>query len=191
MEYFIDAISFNSNDEFGPDSLNICAPIESSFGYNSLNEAKLINYESIFTGKQLEARMSNRLCKSDEDCAFSDECITKCNNETRKCSSRVTKPQVINFCVFVERFLNDNLNVTLLLAPYLNKCLRLKSFYENDKILFGKNEAPAPFDTNLLNRSEYWKSSLEFTNVTNSIYHILWEKIRFLKDPEKPKKKRN
>ena len=135
--------------------------------------------------------MKNRWCKSDEDCVYSDECITTCNNETRKCSSKVTKPQIIIFCSFVKKFLNDNLNVSQMLEPFLNKCLHLKFFNENDKILFGKNEIPAPFDRNLMNRSEYWKNSLEYVNVTSSIYHILWGKIRFLKDPEKPKKKRN
>ena len=191
LEFFLDAVSFNTNDEFGSDSLNMCAPIEASFGYDRLNEAKLINYESIFTGKQLEAQMSNRLCYSNRDCVYSDECATKCNNQTHKCSSTLTKPQIINFCLFVKKFLSDNLNVSLMLDPLLDKCLKLKLSFEDENILFGKNEIPARFDRNSINRSEYWKNSHEFIEVTNEIYHILWENVRFLKDPVKPKKKKN
>ena len=193
LEFFLDAVSFNSNNEFGDDSLYLCSPIEASFGYNRLNEAKLVNYEHLFTGKQLQARLSSRFCKSDLDCVYSEQCSTTCDVETNTCGFYLTQPQIVNYCAFIHRFLNDNVNMSETLNPLLKRCLHLRFTSENNGVLFDKNEIPVSFKNhrNAMSRTNYWQNSLEFVNLSNELYNVLWERIKFLKDPEKPKKKAN
>jgi hypothetical protein len=194
LEFYLDAVSFNSNDEFGRDSLQLCSPIEASFGYSRFFEAKLINYEHLMTSSQLEKILSNRYCKTDDDCIYNQQCATKCDSlHTNKCQFFSQKPQIANFCSFVKQFLNDNLNFTRELNPLLDECLQLAYFnLQNETtILFSKNEMPVSYDKlkKVMARNDYWKASQRFNNVTSAIYNLLWDQVKFLKDPEKPKHK--
>jgi len=105
LEFFIDAVSFNPNDEFGADSLFLCSPIESSFGATFINEAKLTNYNDILNGRELQAKLAGVYCQNDADCLYTQQCHTKCNLNTNKCTSDLIKPQIVYFCEFVQAYL--------------------------------------------------------------------------------------
>ncbi len=105
LEFFIDATSFNPNDEFGADSLFMCSKIESSFGATFLNEAKITNYNEILNGRELQTKLADVFCKRDEDCFYTKQCHTKCNLNTNKCTSDLIKPQIVHYCEFLKEYL--------------------------------------------------------------------------------------
>jgi hypothetical protein len=188
LEFFLDLVSFNPNDEFGDDSLLLCSPIASSFGYTFTNEAKLINFDHLISMKELDSILSNRYCKSDLDCVYTDECLAKCDLSTNKCTSDLVKPQIAIYCTFLKDYLKDNMTEELL--PILSKCENL-NFIKSDNDLYEKNEMPLSFEKHkiYLKQSHYWKSSLDFALVTNKLRTTLWEYIKFVKDPIKSTKK--
>lgn len=194
MEFFLDIIAFNPNDEFGPSSLYLCSSIDSSFGYNFYNEAKLLNYDDLYSGKEIEEKLSNRYCKSDLDCVFTKECSMKCDLYTNKCTYQIVRPQIVDYCLFLRNYLNYHPNMTNLLDPLIEKCLKLNNLYlEDEKMLYDKNEMPINFNRHksFIEASNYWKNSLEYTTVTNELSSAIWSLIKFSKDPVKKKENKN
>ena len=101
LEFFLDIVSFNPNDDFGLDSLYLCSPIETSFGYTFKNEAKLINYDNLISQRELRDIMKQRSCQSDLDCVYTDECAARCELSTNTCTSNLVHPQIFNYCKFI------------------------------------------------------------------------------------------
>ncbi len=193
MEFFLDIVSFNPNDEFGSSSLYLCSPIEASFGYNFYYEAKLLNYDQLFTASELEQNLNSRYCKSDLDCVYTKQCSTKCDLATNKCSFVLVKPQIIDFCQFLKEYIGEYENVSRILDPFIEKCLKLNNLYIlNERNLFDKNEMPINFQRHksFIETSNYWKNSLEFTTITNELNSALWNLIKFMKDPVKKRDKK-
>ena len=193
LEFFIDAVSFNPNDEFGKDTLLLCSSIESSFGHTFNYDAKLINYDHLMTGYDLEDRLSDRRCVSDEQCVYNSECTARCNLETNKCSGRLVQPQIIKFCTFMRGYLLDNTNYTGLLVPLIEKCE--KTLVNIDDLAnykhLNKNEISLNYDNfkSYLEQKNYWNNSLNYATVTNEIHQTLWKLVRYVKDPPKRKVK--
>ena len=177
MEFFLDAVSFNANHEFGDDSLYLCSPIEYSFGYTPLNDVKLLNYDQIFTGKQLQALLSTRFCKSDSDCVYNEQCGTQCDNITNTCTFYLVKPQIVDFCLYLNRFINSD-KADFKLA--LEKCLELNTLKEEGDVLFKNNLMPVDAHENETHqaRSRYWADAGKYVEITNEIYSLLWQKAR-------------
>ena len=190
LEFFLDAISFNPNDEFGKESLYLCAPIESSFGFTFFNEAKLIEYENLLTGKELEEKLKDRRCDSDADCVYTKQCASKCNMTTQRCTYQLVQPQIVEIC----RFIKDNLvteSVKQSFMPLVEKCEKLKPVYLSPHIAFKRVEMPLSFDKHkiYLEQSSYWNSSLQYAEVSRDLHALMFDLIRLSKDPVKPKKK--
>ena len=97
LEFFSQATEFNPNDEFGADSLLLCSPIDLSFGYTFLNEAKLINYDWIMTTAEALSILdgeTNRVrphCRTDADCVITDQCSFHCDTNTNKCVGKLVR----------------------------------------------------------------------------------------------------
>jgi len=180
LEFFLDAVSFNLNDEFGEDSIYLCSPIITSFGYNKLKEIKLIDYERIFTGKQLKEKFSNRKCKSDVDCVYNEQCGMTCHQST--CTHYSSIPQIVNYCVFLRNYFTNSNSIATEFESLLNECLEIKTLKPiSDEIIFGKNEMPLNFNKHNLfkSRATYWELANNYTRITSELRHFLWEQIKF------------
>jgi len=190
LEFFLDAISFNPNDEFGKESLYLCAPIESSFGFTFFNEAKLIEYENLFTGKELEEKLSERKCTMDADCVYTKQCSTKCNTTTQRCTYQLVQPQIIDICRFIKENLVTESNKQSFM-PLIDKCEQLKPVYLSPDIAYTKIEMPLSYEKHkiFLEQSTYWNSSREYAEVSGDLHALMFDFIRLSKDPVKPKKK--
>ena len=105
LEFFLDSVSFNPNDEFGDDSLYLCSPIEHSFASTFINEAKLVNYDEVMNGRDLRELLAEQTCYSDEDCIYTKQCQTRCDFRTNLCTTELVKPQVAYFCSFLRDYL--------------------------------------------------------------------------------------
>jgi len=105
LEFFLDNVSFNPNDEFGDESLYLCSSIEQSFASTFINEAKLINYDKIINGRDLRELLADRTCYGDEDCIYTKQCQSRCDQKTNKCTSELVKPQLTYFCSFLRDYL--------------------------------------------------------------------------------------
>ncbi len=180
LEFFNDAVSFNLNDEFGKDSLYLCSSIEKSFGLNNLKEIKLLDYEAIFTGRQLKENLSNRKCFSNDDCVYNQHCGTTCLNNT--CTFYSPKPQLVNYCIFLRNFFNNNPQLTKEFNSTLSNCLELDTL-KSEEIYFGKNESPIiSFDKydSFKARDNYWKSAENYGRVIREFYEFFWKQIKFV-----------
>lgn len=105
LEFFLDSVSFNPNDEFGDDSLYLCSPIEHSFASTFLNDAKLVNYDEVMNGRDLRELLAEQTCYSDDDCIYTKQCQTRCDTRTNLCTSELVKPQIAYFCSFLRDYL--------------------------------------------------------------------------------------
>jgi hypothetical protein len=184
LEFYMDIASFNPNDELGYDSLYLCSQIEISFGYTTDIESKLIDFENLISIKQLENKLENKYCKNDSDCSYNSQCITKCNLNAKKCSSKLNKLQIIDFCEFLKRYLYDVNHLKMSLEPIILRCLKLKLFDFDKKILFKKLEMPVSYKNLKLFsiQSNYWNISFEYTNVVNDLKSVLWKWTQKLND---------
>jgi len=191
LEFFLDAISFNPNDEFGNESLYLCSSIEESFGNTFNNEAMLINYDNILNGRELQKKLLSRYCASDSDCIYSQQCKTRCNLKNNRCTSSLVKPQIVQYCDFLKSYLLDNQNVTHILEPILEKCLDLKSISDHEIDLYAKNEMPLSYQKHamFIERTKYWNESMNYAYVTNKLRTTLWNFVKFSKEPQKARKK--
>jgi len=186
----MDAISFNPNDEFGKDTLYLCSPIESSFGFTFFNEAKLIEYENLLTGKELEEKLSDRNCNTDADCVFTKQCASKCNTTTQRCTYQLVHPQIVDICRFIKENIVTESNKHSFM-PLVDKCEQLKPVYLSADIAYKKNEMPLRYEKHkiYLEQSSYWNSSLQYAEVTRDLHALMFDLIRLSRDPVKPKKK--
>lgn len=190
LEFFLDSVSFNPNDEFGDDSLYLCSPIEHSFASTFLNEAKLVNYDEVMNGRDLRELLAEQTCYSDEDCIYTKQCQTRCDIKTNLCTSELVKPQVAYFCTFLRDYLLDNTNVTETLEPLIERCEKLESFGKYSNSMYIKNERPMNYEHHkiFVKQLNYWNNSNEYALVTNKLMNTLWEYIKLAKDPQKKKK---
>ncbi len=191
MEFYLNLLTLNPNDEFGNSSLYLCSSIEKSFGYTFFYEAKVINFDDVLNVNELEQNLNNRKCESDIDCVYNEYCTATCNKHTKKCSGVLNKLQVSDYCNFLRKYLLDSKNVTDILEPILDKCEALKPFVNTNNFLYLKNDVPLNWDKqkDFLLNSEYWLKASEFTMVTNQLKSVLWNLIKYNKDPVKSTKK--
>ncbi len=191
LEFFTEASQFNPNDEFGPDSIYLCSPIQDSFGYTFFFETKLTNYENLLSGNDLTKKLENVHCQTNSDCFYTTECTTKCIQN--KCSHYLTKPQLVDFCSFVKLFLIDLNDVLKKLEPILDKCLKLETNFIQDKsILFSKNQLLSNFEEydKFLQLENYWNKSVDYSTTIENLRSSLWNMIRFVDDPKKKTNKK-
>lgn len=150
----------------------------------------MINTDNLLTSDELEENLSYISCNNDSDCKYNDFCSTTCNKQTRKCTSQLQKPQLVDYCRFTREYLLDNKNITHILEPLLDKCELLKSIAYNKSNLYVKNDLPLSWEKHqdLISNTEYWKKSREFMILANEIKANLWDWIRHIKDPVKNQK---
>lgn len=191
LEFFLDSVSFNPNEEFGSDSLYLCSPIESSFGNTFINEAKLTRYNEILNGRELQRKLADRYCYSDSDCVYTKECHTKCDTKSNSCTSDLVKPQIVHYCNFLREYLFDNKNATMILEPIIEECETLKSFTKSNNVMYSKNKMPMNYDKHKIYIAQlnYWNDSMKYALTTNRLRTALWEFVKLTKDPQKSKKK--
>ena len=70
------------------------------------------------------------------------------------------------------------------LEPIILRCLKLKLFDFDKKILFKKLEMPVSYKNLKLFsiQSNYWNISFEYTNVVNDLKSVLWKWTQKLND---------
>lgn len=193
LEFFLDANSFNPNNEFSDDSLYLCSPIDLSFGYTFLYEAKLLNYDEVHTGAEFAALMSKRKCSSDADCVYTSSCQAKCDLNTLKCTNNLVEPQIVAFCRFLRGYLSDG-NSTQTMEPIIDRCISdLKNIDELKKhgpTTTSKYDMPLKFAEfkSYMAQMTYWNVSLNYATITNELHGQLWKHAKYLKDPVKRKK---
>jgi hypothetical protein len=187
LEFFMDSPIFNPNDEFGQDSLYLCSPIEDSFGYTFFMEAKLLNYDHIMSGRDLVHKLDNIHCTQDSDCIYTKDCVTKCI--ANKCSHHMARPQVVNYCHFLKRFLSDT-EALPKVEHLIQKCLQLETVYLKESLVYEKNEMPLSFEKhkNYLERSTFWNKSIENSMLIDEMRRTMWNLIKLVDDPKKKKK---
>ena len=151
-----------------------------SFGYNKLKEIKLLDFEQIFTGKQIKEKLSNRKCQSDADCVYNEQCGMSCHHNT--CTYYSSIPQIVNYCVFLIDLLKNSENLTRDFNSTLNDCLELKTLKPaDDEISFGINEMPLNSNKYDLfkSRAAYWDLAENYTGITSELRQFLWKQIKF------------
>jgi hypothetical protein len=198
LEFYLDSESFNPNDEFGTNSLYLCSSIESSFGYTYAYDAKLLNYEDLLTGNELEIKLNDRYCSYDSDCIYSSTCISKCNKITNRCSPYLAEPQLVNLCKFIKIYLldgNKNINVTNVDDQFydlLKRCYKLSNISISDSIFsfaFSKSKNVETKESVMeIDRHSNLTYSLEYSLVANELKALLWSFIKYTKDPVRPKR---
>jgi hypothetical protein len=187
LEFYMDAPLFNPNDEFGPDSLYLCSKVRKSFGFSYFLDGKLLNYDHVYTARELKQLLSNRTCERDQDCFFTDECITKCVEN--KCSEYLIQPQLVVFCEFAKDYLYQEIyhGKDKTLFELIEECVKLKSLYVNSGILYGKLNST---DKKIAeDRKAYIDYSIEYSIFTYKLHHALWNEIRLLPTPVRQKLK--
>lgn len=190
LEFFLDAASHNPNDDFSPETIYLCSSIESSFGFTFINEAKLINYDFLFSGKELKEKLRDKECSSDSDCFYSDQCTTTCDLNLRKCSHQLSFLQVTIFCEFFQKFIDSNSELKIQFEPLIKKCLKLKPFYLiNQENNLNRIESESDEQIAFLKNRAYLNASMEYALTTNNLHDKIWEMIKLVNDPVKPKKK--
>ena len=139
LEFFQEAESFNPNDEYGANSLYLCSSIESSFGYNYAFDVKLLNYDDLWTARELESKLSDRYCAYDTDCTYTSTCISKCDMKTNRCTSYLAEPQIVNVCRFIKVYLldvdNTDSNITNVEKKFdriLKRCFKLNNITKDN-----------------------------------------------------------
>jgi hypothetical protein len=187
LEFFLDSSVFNPNDEFGQDSLYLCSPIEDSFGYTYFMEAKLLNYDYLMSGRELVKKLDTVHCSQDSDCVYTKSCVTKCIDN--KCSYHMTRPQLVDYCGFVGRFLEDQ-EVIVKLKPLLDKCQQMETVLLRDSLVYEKSDMPMTFEkhNNFMERSAYWNKSIENSMLIDEMRRTMWDLIKNVEDPKKKKK---
>jgi hypothetical protein len=187
LEFFLDSSIFNPNDEFGMDSLHLCSPIEDSFGYTFFMEGKLLNYDHLMSGRDLVQKLDRIHCTQDSDCIYTKNCVTKCI--ANKCSHHMSRPQIVNYCAFLRRFLAGT-DAVKTLEPMLEKCARMETVYLRESLVYEKNEMPLSFEKhkNYLERSAFWNKSIENTMLIDDLRRTMWNLIKLVEDPKKKKK---
>jgi hypothetical protein len=197
LEFLLDAVSFNPNDEFGRDSLYLCSPIETSFGYTEKYEAKLLNYKDLLSAHELETILYDQYCSYDSDCEYTPSCISKCDLKTHKCSFYLAEPQVVTLCRFMKTYLVDDADNNTKNMDKLNqvmsKCLGLSrirrstinNYFSSIANHFDKKTDDASGEVNLLLDPQY---AYDYSSISDQLKRSLWSFIKFKRDPEKPKR---
>ena len=189
LEFFLDAVSHNPNDDFSAETIYLCSSIESSFGFTFINEAKLIDYDYLFSGQELKKKLNHKECSSDADCFYSDQCTTTCDLNLRKCTHQLSFLQVTVFCEFFQKFIDSNSELKIQFEPLIKKCLKLKPFYlinQDDNL--NKVKSDSDEQTAFLKNRAYLNASMEYTLTTKSLFDKIWGMIKLINDPVKPKK---
>ncbi len=160
-----------------------------SFGYNKLKEIKLMDFEQVFTGKQIKEKLSNRKCHSDAECVYNEHCGMSCHHNS--CTHYSSIPQIVNYCVFLIKLLKNSENLTRDFNSTLNNCLELKTLKPgDDEISFGINEMPLnSFKYDLFkSRAAYWELAENYTRITSELRQFLWKQIKFTAEKINSKK---
>jgi hypothetical protein len=186
LEFFIDSPSFNPNEEFGPDSLYLCSPIRESFGYSFILDAKLLKYDHLYTGRELAELMNKKSCTNDFDCVFTNDCITKCIDN--KCSSQLIRPQLVNYCLFLENYLNDtHLYRNQNFRDLINQCIKLDSISIDLDVVSKAKSINFLFNFEELKlnaqREVSWNKIIEYSMLTDRLKEILWKEIKLVDHP--------
>ncbi len=97
------------------------------------------------------------------------------------------KPQIVDYCLFLRKYLLDNKNITQSLEPLLTKCESLKTITNDKDFLHVKNDLPLSWDKHkgILSANNYWKKSREFNLVANELKSLIWNWTKHSKDPVK------
>ena len=211
LEFYLEAESFNPNDEYGENSLYLCSPIETSFGYNYAFDVKLLNFEDLLTARELENKLSDRYCMYDADCVYTKACISKCDTNTNRCTPYLAEPQIVNLCRFIKIYLLDedvvelnktSVNLRHAFEGLLKRCATMSTITRdvsifsfamskvrktNSMIKSGNSSINSVIPSSI-NRHLNLTFSLEYSLLSNELKSLLWSFIRFTKDPPKPKK---
>ena len=215
LEFMLESESFNRNDEYGYNSLYLCSPIETSFGYNYAYDVKLVNFEDLLTARELESKQSDRYCSYDTDCVYTDTCVAKCDKLTNRCTSYLAEPQVVSLCKFMKIYLLDQdslelndtkLNLANSFKDILKRCWKLSNItLDNSLFSFAMSKVRKTNSIMRFNKSSDSMSksliinesinrhlnlgfAMEYSLFSNELKSLLWSFIRFTKDPAKPKK---
>ena len=96
----------------------------------------------------------------------------------------------MNYCEFLRKFFEDEKNISQLLDPLLTRCAQLKSFYADDRLIYGRSEMPLTSSKigEFVERRDYWSQAEEYSLLLNQLHEVMWEKVKLRADPKKPKK---
>ncbi|RMZ95151.1 hypothetical protein BpHYR1_051672, partial [Brachionus plicatilis] len=136
-------------------------------------------------GRELENRLNDRECSSDADCFYSDECTATCDLNSHKCTHQLNSLQIRVFCEFFQRFIDSHSELKAEFDPVIKRCLKLKPFYLSKEDNFEQNIIPFELDEQ---KRAYWNASMEYTLTAKSLNDKIWQKIKLVNDPVKPKK---
>ncbi|XP_036367642.1 divergent protein kinase domain 1A isoform X2 [Octopus sinensis] len=105
----------------------MCNILPTSFGYTPRYDIKIIDILSVVSKHHLKTEMSNRSCYTDDDCTFSHNCKTQCNQELRKCSSDLVVPNLKILCDLLMDYLMYGApnHITVDLERLLHQCQSL------------------------------------------------------------------
>lgn len=101
------------------------------------------------------------------------------------------KPQLTSYCEFLEVFFDDNKNLSAEIEPLLAQCAQLMPYYGEQRVIYGKNEMPLTYSKvgDFVDRKEYWMNAERYSMMINDLESIMWERVRLVQDPKRPKKK--
>ena len=208
LEFFMDASSFNPNDEYGSSSLLLCSPIATSVSYDYVNEAKLANMHELYTSGELVAYLNNgsRHCLSDADCVYNEQCELRCDTTAHQCTHHLVRPQLVHYCRFVKEFVTFETdvggNLTTKLNALLDRCERLETVYQmpdaasaaaaaaGGSLLADNAKLPVDFVKHKawLRQQAEWQRTFELIETAGELSELLWDQVKFIKDPPAKKK---
>ena len=190
LEFFVDAPLFNPNDEFGADMLYLCSPIYDSFGYSFILDAKLLRFDSLLTARELQAKLSGRVCKSDRECGLTSQCVAKC--VLNRCTRHLTRPQLVGFCAFLGKYLDESELIRAKRVEFdslIRQCMSLENLFTSTGLRYGKADVLEEF-ARFSDRVFYLNYTVEYNLLTDKLKSLLWREIRMQSMPQRPKKRK-
>lgn len=80
----------------------MCSVTPQSIGYTRKHDPKLLDLQGISPEVKVEGQLQERECQTDSDCVYGLNCQSPCSQESHKCQSEVTYPNLYKMCQLIE-----------------------------------------------------------------------------------------
>ena len=100
LEFNVEAYQHKTDGEF-----YLCNITVDNLGYTENYEPKFVDLSQVVPKKQVRTAMQVTSCNADEDCAYTSQCVTKCNLTSRKCTDDLVRPSLFYLCQLIRPFI--------------------------------------------------------------------------------------
>ncbi|XP_030628987.1 divergent protein kinase domain 1A [Chanos chanos] len=136
----------------------MCDMRPNSFGYTNRHDLRLVDGRRVVPEEAFRLAMVSQHCEDDEDCVYGIDCRTSCDRTERRCTGKVTQPNLARACLALKDYLLRGAPAHLReeLEKQMYACMGLK----------GSNE----------------QMEMEHSLILNNLKTLLWKQISHTKD---------